>query len=347
MFEAVVLACLASAPEVCRAQLLPGYEAATIEICSEMLADRRPQIAGDPAVRLSGAPYCVTAGAALDVKQIAPGVFAHMGAVAEPDGRNGGDVANLGFVVGGASVAVIDTGGSRAVGEALWRAVRQVTDLPVSHVILTHMHPDHMLGAAAFEGTVARFVGHAGLPRAFADRQANYIESFTALLGPEQMIGTWPFSIDVTLDDTLRIDLGGRALDLKAWPLAHTGTDVTVFDPTSGTLFSGDLVFHLHAPALDGSLKGWRAALEALAAIPATRLVPGHGGPVLDWPEGAAPLNRYLGVLETDTRAAIEAGERLGDAVKHIAAREADSWQLFETYNPRNATVAFTELEWE
>ena len=41
-----------------------------------------------------------------------------------------------------------------------------------------------------------------------------------------------------------------------------------------------------------------RAAIEALSEIDAVRLVPGHGGPVLDWPEGMAPLDRYLGVLE-------------------------------------------------
>jgi hypothetical protein len=56
---------------------------------------------------------------------------------------------------------------------------------------------------------------------------------------------------------------------------------------------------------------------------------------------------RYLEVLERDTRAAIAAGARLGDAVETIAQSEAGHWSLFEVHNPRNATVAFTALEWE
>ena len=78
-----------------------------------------------------------------------------------------------------------------------------------------------------------------------------------------------------------------------------------------------------------------------------TQIVPGHGGPVLAWPDGGADQVRYLSVLERDTRAAIDAGTRMGEAVEQIAQSEAGNWDLFQAYNPRNATVAFTELEWE
>ena len=78
-----------------------------------------------------------------------------------------------------------------------------------------------------------------------------------------------------------------------------------------------------------------------------THVVPGHGDPLLPWPEGGTALKRYLDTLARETRAAIDAGERLGEAVKHIAESERDAWELFDAYNPRNATLAFTELEWE
>ena len=48
-----------------------------------------------------------------------------------------------------------------------------------------------------------------------------------------------------------------------------------------------------------------------------------------------------------DVSAAIAAGERLGQAIPHVAASESGRWRLFDTFNPRNATQAFTELEWE
>ena len=106
-------------------------------------------------------------------------------------------------------------------------------------------------------------------------------------------------------------------------------------------------MFDGHVPALDGSLRGWRAVLADLQGMAFERVVPGHGDVSLPWPEGAAPLARYLAVLERDTRAALDAGARLSEAVRTVAQGEAAHWALFAAYNPRNVTVAFTELEWE
>lgn len=341
MFEAVITICLMQAPDICRDQLVPGYEAADLAAC-ETAVQARP-----PLVPPSTTVTCRPQGDALPVEEVAPGVFVHMGQIAEPDADNLGDVSNLGFIIGATHIAVIDTGSARWIGEALWRAIRQRSELPVSHVILTHLHPDHVLGAAAFAGSGAQIVGHAALPRALADRQANYLESLDRLIGAQAMLGTQVASVDMLVSDSLTIDLGGRILQLDAWPIAHTGTDLTVLDRATQTLFTGDLVFDRHTPALDGSLRGWRDVLAGMEDLQAQRIVPGHGGPLLDWPGGAAQLLRYLEVLENDTRAAVDAGQRLGDAVETIAASEAHAWELFEAYNPRNATVAFTELEWD
>jgi quinoprotein relay system zinc metallohydrolase 2 len=294
-----------------------------------------------------GQPECKPLGEPLAVQEVAAGVFVHTGLIEEPDPQNRGDVANFGFIIGEVSVAVIDSGSARWMGEALWRAIRARTDKPVSHVILTHMHPDHVLGSAPLAQAGAQVVAHARLPRALADRQANYIESLDRLIGREAFLGTSPAAVTVPVETLAQIDLGNRLLEVRAWPMAHTGTDLTVLDRTTGTLFSGDLVFHRHTPALDGSLKGWRAVLKDMQALDVARVVPGHGAAVLPWPGGSEDLQRYLETLDQQTRAAIDRGERLGEAVKHIAESEADDWELFEAYNPRNATVAFTELEWE
>ncbi|MBK5933298.1 quinoprotein relay system zinc metallohydrolase 2 [Rhodovulum imhoffii] len=345
MYEAVIAVCLSIAPGTCRDQLLPGYEAPDAAACQAALAARPPEL--PPAGVLSGAARCAPAGETIPFEEVAPGLFVHAGLVEEPDEYNLGDVSNIAFIVGRESVAVVDTGAARWIGEALWRSIRARTAKPVSHVILTHMHPDHVLGAGPFVEAGAKVVGHADLPRALADRAGNYLESLERLIGSESFLGTAPPLISETIGGRAEIDLGGRVLDLEAWTPAHTVADLTVFDRVSGVLVAGDLMFDRHTPALDGSLVGWRRALSDLKTRDLAGIVPGHGAALLDWPEGAEGLQRYLDVLERDTRTALERGERLGKAVTAIAAAEAPNWDLFEAYNMRNATVAYTELEWE
>ena len=56
--------------------------------------------------------------APLAVTQVQPGVFVHIGALEDWTPAHGGDVANLGFVVGSRCVAVVDSGGTPGVGHA-------------------------------------------------------------------------------------------------------------------------------------------------------------------------------------------------------------------------------------
>lgn len=343
MFEAVILLCAGAATEPCREQLLPGYEAEYQADCEQELKVSPPLLADGH----SGEPFCQPLGKKLKFNEVAPGLFVHLGLIEEPNADNLGDVSNIGFVIGQDSVAVIDTGTAPWMGEAIWRAIRSETDKPVSHVILTHMHPDHTLGTAPFTLTDAEVVGHLGLERALLDRLGNYVESLSTVIGSDAYVGVGPITVDIAVETEQEIDLGGRKLILRAWPRAHTGNDLTVMDANTGVMFTGDLVFDRHTPALDGALIGWQRVLKQMTGLDVTQIVPGHGGPILAWPEGANDMVRYLGVLETDTRAAIDSGQRLGDAVETIAQEEAEHWELFETYNPRNATVAFTELEWE
>ena len=122
--------------------------------------------------------------------ELAPGVFVHMGEVAVPGPGNAGDTANLGFVVGEAAVAVIDAGGSRAVAERLYAAIRARTDLPIRWLVLTHMHPDHTLGASVFAEAGARVVGHARLADALANRAGTYEAALAREAGPAVAIGS-------------------------------------------------------------------------------------------------------------------------------------------------------------
>ncbi len=193
----------------------------------------------------------------------------------------------------------------------------------------------------------ATFVGHHRLPRALAERGAYYLRSYRDQLGPSEIALVRLIAPTLLVVNEMMLDLGARKLTLTAWGPAHSDCDLTVFDEASATLISGDLVFINHVPVLDGSLRGWLKALPVLAASPARRVLPGHGQLTAPWPQGLQDERRYLGTVKTDTERMISQGVPLAQAVEQIGASERNRWQLFEAYNGRNATAAFSELEWE
>lgn len=288
---------------------------------------------------------------ALPVEAVADGIHVHVGQIAQFEDSPDGWIANLGFIVGRDSIAVIDAGASRAQGQALFAAIRRISDKPISHLVITHMHPDHAFGAGVFAEAGATVIGHERLTSALQGRGQAYLDNLTRLYGPGPMIGTQVVLPDVAVGGSLDIDLGGRVLTLTATGPAHSDNDLMVRDSATGTLFAGDLVFRGLTPIVDGSLPGWLDWMDtAQDAGPAGPIVPGHGPVARDWPDAVAAQQDFLSALAAQTRQAIAAGLPLSRAVPVIVDAMqpfAGQWASFPDSVARDATAAFKELEWE
>lgn len=283
---------------------------------------------------------------ALSMKQVAPGNYAHRGHDDVATRANGGDIANVGFIVGTRCVAVVDTGGTLAEGRALRAAIRAVTALPVCYVINTHMHPDHIFGNAAFKDDHPQFVGSKALAQAEASRADNYMRALNRELG-DMAAGSEIVAPTMTIDGSGSIDLGGRTLTLRTWKTAHTNNDLTVYDEKSGTLWTGDLLFAGCIPVIDGSVVGWLDDIARIRQMNPRHVVPGHGPLDPPWPQSLDAEERYLANLARDVRAAIKRGETIRQAVDNIGVDQKDKWLLYDIYHRRNVTAAYAELEWE
>ncbi len=320
--------------------------------------DRRPLLARRAALRataalalgtlagllLPAAPGTAAAAAAPTFNEVAEGIFVRFGVHEEVTAANCGAIANIGFIAGEDSVAVIDSGTTRAQGLALREAVATVTGKPISHLFTTHVHFDHSFGLGAFADLELRSIGHRNLPRALAERGPFYSEMLAGIC--PDFAGTVVVPPNETVDDKLEVDLGNRPLRITAWPTAHTNTDLTVFDVKTGTLWSGDLIFAERLPTLDGSINGWLQVLNGLLPDEVLRVVPGHG-PVSDGRAALAAERRYLESLREAVRQAISDGLDIPATLARIGDGNPQHWQVFEHNHGRNIVSAYTELEWE
>jgi quinoprotein relay system zinc metallohydrolase 2 len=282
----------------------------------------------------------------LTVSEIAPGNFVHYGSLEERSAANLGDNANIGFIVGSKCVAVVDTGGSFAVGERLHAALRARTSLPICYVITTHAHPDHFFGASAFRGEQPVFVGHQNLPRALQQRGRFYLNTLNRDL-QDLARGSEVVEPTLLVKDRHELDLGGRTIVLTAWPTAHTDNDLTVYDQSTDTLWTGDLLFVQHTPVVDGSITGFLRVIDQLKRLAPARFVAGHGQTAQSWRAAVEDEQRYLTVIADGVRSALKSRRTLQDAIDTVGLSEAPHWVNFELFHRRNVTAVYTELEWE
>ncbi len=284
-----------------------------------------------------------------NLTEVAEGLYVHQGMHVEIDHKDHADIPNIGFIVGDDCVAVIDTGGSLAIGEKLRNSIKNKTDKPICYVINSHIHFDHVLGNAVFKQDNPKYVGHVNLADAMLQNREFFLKEFSADLGlksGENPTAGLIIGPDVLVEEAMEIDLGNRKLVLIANPKAHTSTDLTILDQKTNTLWLADLLFMERTPALDGSLLGWFDLMEKMHDQEYARVVPGHGPASAPWPAAMEPQQKYFKVLIDETRRAIVDGVFLGDAVNTVAQSEKDNWLLFDL-NKRAVTRAYRELEWE
>ena len=229
-------------------------------------------------------------------EKIGDGIWIIRGTDAPIERANGGAIANITVIATDAGTALIDAGPSLRYGEALGDMAKQLTGKPIARIYLTHLHPDHTYGDAAFP--IAKIAATPGLITELRSDGGGFAD------GMYRLLGDWMRGSELHIPGhpvtTAEESVGGRVL--RMLPLAgHSANDLAILDVATGTLIAGDLVFHNRAPSTPhADLPVWRTSLETLAATPHRGLVPGHGpyDPAgtaaiaqtrdwLDWLEGA------------------------------------------------------------
>jgi len=277
----------------------------------------------------------------LQPRQIADDVWLLEGSTDNFDKANGGNIVNTGFIVTEAGVVVIDSGPSRRYGEAMRAAIASVTDRPVIKLLLTHHHPDHVLGNQAFTDVpIAALAGTTELLREQGNAMAENMY---------RLVGDWMRGTEVVLPtETLApgmLDIGGRSLRLLALR-GHTGADLAILDERSGVLFAGDILFYQRALTTPNSpgLDVWLEDLDTLEALPWKRLVAGHG-PVADDAAPFLQMRDYLGWLDGLLREAANGGADMNEVIQSPIPERFAGISLTRYELIRSATHLYPKYE--
>ena len=189
----------------------------------------------------------------------------------------------IGVVLGGRDVLVVDTRSTPAQAREILADLRELTRDPVTLVVDTHWHFDHAFGNRVFRPasiwgharTVDRLLarGQATIEEVAAEIPAIASDIHEVLIDPP----------DRTFEDRATVEVGDRVVELAYLGRGHTDTDIVITVPDAaghraGVLFAGDLLEAEAPPSFGDSYPlEWPDAVERILPLVEGAVVPGHG----------------------------------------------------------------------
>jgi glyoxylase-like metal-dependent hydrolase (beta-lactamase superfamily II) len=241
--------------------------------------------------------------------------------------RGGGRTVSIGGVslpTAGNSLAFIGSSGVMLVdskvpgcGKAILDSIREITDRPVTTIINTHTHFDHVGSNPEFAETV-EVIAH---------------EKTAALMREMRPVSGGPAQPDIfresggrglprrTFEDRLTLGSGEERIDLYWFGPAHTAGDAWVVFPALSVLHAGDVFAHKALAPLDANNgasgvaypQTIAAAVAALSKI--ETVVSGHYPSTLAMAD-LETYGQFIGEFVEAVRKAKRAGGTIDDFVK-------------------------------
>lgn len=211
------------------------------------------------------------------VHKINDRVYALLGPTDPPNKQNLGYVNNNLVIIGNQGVILVDAGSHKAVAEHIDKAIKTVTSKPVTHVLITHHHPDHHLGLEYF-GDV-QVISSDFCAKQIQDNGRGMVAFMSRNTGLS-LRDIKPVVPQTKLASRSRqaMEIDGIKLELISTDTAHTNGDMMVWLPEDGVLASGDILVHTINPNFrDGNLKSWIGVVDDILKLPLQTVMPGHG----------------------------------------------------------------------
>ena len=258
---------------------------------------------------------------------------------------------NSGVIIGDDSVMIVEAQATPRLANKVIDCVRQVTDKPISHVVLTHYHAVRVLGASAFGAgqIIMSDTARAMVVERGQEDWDSEFQRFPRLFeGHESIPGlTWPTT---TFNDQMTVYLGNRRVEIKQIGRAHTAGDAVIWVPDAQTMFTGDIVeYHSACYCGDGHFEDWGATLDAVKAYDPQFIAPGRGDALVGREMVDAAIASTRDFVESTYRPVARVVARGGtlkeawDAVRAECDPKFKDFAIYEHCLPFNVARAYDE----
>ncbi len=282
-------------------------------------------------------------------KEVAPNCWYVEGVSALGSPANQNFISNAGFIVTSAGVVVVDALGSPALAERLLGEIKKITSKPVTHVVVTHYHADHVYGLQVFQAAGARVIAHkAGREYLYSDTARLRLEASREELAPWVDAKTKLIEATEWIDESRPLQVGDTKFLIQPVGPAHTPEDLALFVPAAKVLYVGDLVFRGRIPFVgQADSRNWIAALGQLLKFDAAVVVPGHGPASTQARQDMELTRNYLVYLRKVMGEAAQDMTPFDEAYKAVDWTAFEHLPLFGAANRMNAYNTYLLMEHE
>ena len=289
----------------------------------------------------------------LPVYRLEDNTYMFFGNISTLNEQNRGFNANAGFIVTKQGVIVIDSLGTPRLGQRMISTIRCITDRPVKYLIVTHNHPDHAYGAAAFKDIDGiTIIAHPGTIDYNHSATLESSVDYRRQLLSRDMEDFEPLQADIYLTTETfskkRLRLGSEVIDIYNTGKHHSYGDLVVHQLNRKVLWISDLAFNQRTTFMgDGdSTQILKAQDWLLQTFPDTDLiVPGHGSAQRPPFPMIAKTHDYVTRMRNAMHQAVDDGVSMLDAVQAVEFKDWQKMPLYEMNQRANANFVYREME--
>ena len=258
---------------------------------------------------------------------------------------------NSGVIIGDDSVMVIEAQATPRLARKVIDCIREVTDKPISHLVLTHYHAVRVLGASAYGAgqVIMSDAARAMVVERGAEDWDSEFGRFPRLFqGHEEIPGlTWPTT---TFSDRMTVYLGKRRVDIMHLGRAQTAGDAVIWVPDEEVMFTGDIVeYHSACYCGDGHFGDWGPTLERIRNFDVDAIGPGRGDALVGREMVNKALSNTADFVASTYRPVARIAQGGGslkqawDACRAECDPKFSSYAIYEHCLPFNVARAFDE----